>query len=92
MTKPVVMGLGVVANGGVVDAVAEVDDSPVDVGKDGGVEADYISVGEFVGVLDSAGGSRIGGDAEDEFAVGLDGKDREFDGDARASEAAVNVA
>ena len=82
-------GFGVAAIGGVVDAVAEVDYAPVDVGEDGGVEAEDVTVGEVIGVL---GRLRVAGDAEEDFAVGLDGKDREFDGEARASEAAVNLA
>lgn len=79
-------------SGGVVDAVAEVDDSPVEVRKDGGVDADDVAIGEVVGVFNSGHGLRIVGDAEEEFAVGPDGKDREFDGESRASEAAANLA
>ena len=80
------------SDGGVVDAVAEVDDAPVDVGKDGGVDAEDVAIGEVVGVLNSGCGLRIAGDAEENFAVGLDGKDWEFDCEARATEAAVNLA
>ena len=79
-------GLGVVAVAGAVDAVAEVDDAPVDVGNDGCVEADDVAVGKVVGEV---GG--IGGDAKDKFAVRLQGQDGDFDGDTRTKEATVDV-
>jgi hypothetical protein len=83
--------LRVSAVGGVVDAVAEVGDTPVDVGKDGGVQTDDVAVGEVVRDFE-AGGGAVGGDAEDEFAVGFDGDDRNLYGDAWAEEAALDVA
>jgi hypothetical protein len=83
--------LGVSAVGGVVDCVAEVGDTPIDVGKDCGVETDYVSIGEVVRDWEVRGGA-VGGDAEDEFAVGFEGNDREFYRDAWAEEAALDVA
>ncbi len=79
------------AVGGVVDGIAEVGDTPVDVGEDGGVETDDVTVGEVVRDWEVGGGA-VGGDAEDEFAVGFDGNDGEFYGDAWAEEAALDVA
>jgi len=84
--------LRVSAVGGVVDAVAEVRDTPIDVGKDGGVETDHVSVGEVVGIFEAGCGSAVGGDAEDEFAVGFDGDGREFYCGSRADKAALDVA
>ena len=79
------------AVGGVVDGIAEVGDTPVDVGEDGGVETDDVTVGEVVRDWEVGGGA-VGGDAEDEFAVGFDWNDREFYRDAWAEEAALDVA
>ena len=47
-------GFGVGSDGGVVDAVAEVGDAPVDVRKDGGVDTEDVAIGEVVRVLDSS--------------------------------------
>jgi len=82
--------LRVSAVGGVVDAVAEVGDTPVDVGEDCGVETEDVAIGEVVRDRE-VGGSAVGGDAEDEFAVGFDGNDRDFYCDARADKAALDV-
>jgi hypothetical protein len=82
---------GMSAVGGVVDAVAEIGDTPIDVGKDRGVETDDVPIGEIVGDLE-AGGGAVGGDAEDEFAVGFDGNDRELYRDAWAEKSALDVA
>lgn len=76
---------------GVVDGVTEVDDSPIDVWKDGGVKADDVTIGEAIGRLQSGGRAVVDGVAEDEFAIGLDGEDGNLDGDARAQEAVVDV-
>ena len=83
--------LRVSAIGGVVDGVAEVGDTPVDVGKDCGVETDDVSIGEVVRDWE-ARGDAVGGDAEDEFTVGFQGDDREFYRDAWAKETALDVA
>jgi hypothetical protein len=82
--------LRVSAIGGVVDGVAEVGDTPVDVGKDCGVETDDEAIGEVV--RDWEVRRAVGGDAEDEFTVGFQGDDRELCRDARAKETALDVA
>jgi hypothetical protein len=83
--------LRVGAVGGVVDGVTEVGDTPVDVWEDCGVETDDVAVSEVVGDW-KARGDAVGGDSEDEFAVGFQGNNREFYCDARAEEAALDVA
>ena len=80
------------AVGRVVDAVAEVCDTPVDMGKDRGVETEDVSIGEVVGVFEAGGGSAVSRDAEDKFTVRLQRNDREFYCGSRADEATVDVA
>ena len=58
----------------------------------GEVDADDAAVGEVAGVADAVATAAVGGSSEEEFAVGSDGEDGNFYGEARAQDAAVDVA
>ena len=72
-------------------AVTEVYDAPVEVGDEREVDADDAAVGEVAGIADAVTKGAVGGPSEEEFAVGPDGEDGNFYGEARAQDAAVDV-
>jgi hypothetical protein len=87
-------GLGVDVGAELSDAaaVAIVDDAPVEVGDEGEVGAGDDAVGEVVRVSVAVAPGAVGGFAEEEFSVGHDGEDGNFYSEARAEDAAVDVA
>src|ERR1700733_10290950 len=73
-------------------AVAVVRDTPVKMGKEGGVDAADPAIVKVGGVLAGVVLSAVGGDAAEELDVGFEGKGGEVQGDARTEEGTVDVA
>src|SRR6266478_6977839 len=73
-------------------AVTEVDDAPVEVGEERDVDANDAAVGKVAGISDAVTQGAVGGPSEEEFAVGHDGYDGNLYGEARAQNAAIDVA
>jgi hypothetical protein len=72
-------------------AVAVVCDAPVEVREDGGVDPADPAVVGVNGVFCAVVLLAVGGEAAEDFYVGLEREEWELEGDARAEEAAVNV-